>query len=55
MMAEVEARLAAVGCPKLNLQVRSDNTDALGFSAALGYSVDAAVSLGKRLIPDTSP
>lgn len=52
MMAEVEARLTAVGCPKLNLQVRSDNTDALGFYAALGYSVDAAVSLGKRLIPD---
>lgn len=27
--------------------------DALEFYAALGYSVDAAVSLGKRLIPDT--
>lgn len=52
MMVEVEARLTAAGCPKLNLQVRSDNTDALGFYAALGYSVDAAVSLGKRLIPD---
>lgn len=52
LMADVKARLAAVGCPKLNLQVRSDNTDALGFYAALGYSVDAAVSLGKRLIPD---
>lgn len=52
LMADVEARLTAVGCPKLNLQVRSDNTDALGFYAALGYSVDAAVSLGKRLIPD---
>lgn len=52
LMAEVEARLTAVGCPKLNLQVRSDNTDALSFYAALGYSVDAAVSLGKRLIPD---
>lgn len=53
LMAEVEGRLTAAGCPKLNLQVRSDNTDALGFYAALGYSVDAAVSLGKRLIPDT--
>lgn len=52
LMAEVEARLTAAGCPKLNLQVRSDNSDALGFYAALGYSVDAAVSLGKRLIPD---
>jgi ribosomal protein S18 acetylase RimI-like enzyme len=53
MMAEVETRLTAAGCPKLNLQVRTDNTDALGFYAALGYSADAAVSLGKRLIPDS--
>ena len=53
LMAEVEGRLTAAGCPKLNLQVRSDNTDALGFYEALGYSVDAAVSLGKRLIADT--
>ena len=53
LMAEVEGRLIAAGCPKLNLQVRFDNTDALGFYEALGYSVDAAVSLGKRLIADT--
>jgi ribosomal protein S18 acetylase RimI-like enzyme len=52
LMTAVEMRLTAVGCPKLNLQVRNDNEAALGFYRAIGYDVDAAVSLGKRLIPD---
>jgi ribosomal protein S18 acetylase RimI-like enzyme len=47
-----EELLLTVGCPKLNLQVRETNTQALGFYEALGYKVDASVSLGKRLIPD---
>ena len=51
-MAEIERLLTERGCPKLNLQVRADNEQALGFYRALGYGVDAAVSLGKRLIPD---
>jgi len=52
VMAEIERLLEAAGCPKLNLQVRADNEQALGFYAALGYLPDAAVSLGKRLIAD---
>lgn len=52
LMAEIERLLLARGCPKVNLQVRADNEQALGFYRALGYDVDAAVSLGKRLIPD---
>ena len=47
-----EALLFAVGCPKLNLQVRETNAQALGFYEALGYKVDASLSLGKRLIAD---
>jgi ribosomal protein S18 acetylase RimI-like enzyme len=47
-----ENLLLAVGCPKLNLQVRETNAQALGFYEALGYKIDASVSLGKRLIPD---
>lgn len=47
-----EALLFSVGCPKLNLQVRETNAPALGFYEALGYKIDASVSLGKRLIPD---
>lgn len=52
LMREVERRLLALGCPKLNLQVRSANTQVLDFYRALGYLDDAVVSLGKRLIPD---
>jgi ribosomal protein S18 acetylase RimI-like enzyme len=52
LMAEFESRLEALGCPKVNLQVRGDNTEVLEFYRALGYGVDDVVSLGKRLIPD---
>ena len=52
IMEELESRLKAMGCPKLNIQVRESNTDVLRFYEALGYSNDKVVSLGKRLIPD---
>lgn len=52
LMAEIESKLHALGCPKLSLQVRTGNDDAIAFYRALGYEVDAAVSLGKRLIAD---
>ena len=52
LMAEVETRLRALGCPKLNLQVRDDNVAALAFYDRLGFQVDATVSLGKRLERD---
>lgn len=52
LMEEVERRLTALGCPKLNLQVRSDNQAVLTFYRNLGYQVDEVVSLGKRLIAD---
>ena len=46
------AARAARGCPKINLQVRDTNTDVLAFYEHLGYVVDAAVSMGKRLESD---
>lgn len=52
LMAEFEERLLALGCPKVNLQVRAGNDEVLAFYARLGYTEDAVVSLGKRLIPD---
>jgi ribosomal protein S18 acetylase RimI-like enzyme len=52
LMAEVEARLRALGCPKLNLQVRDDNAGALAFYERIGFARDASVSLGKRLERD---
>ena len=52
LMNEVERLLLAAGCPKINLQVRGSNTDALAFYAALGYAQDDVVSMGKRLEAD---
>ena len=52
LMQEAEKRLHALGCPKLNIQVRTANSEALGFYRSLGYVQDEAVSFGKRLIPD---
>jgi len=52
MMAVAEERLLALGCPKINLQVRDDNEAARQFYEAIGYRQDPVVSFGKRLIPD---
>ena len=52
LMERVEAMLLARGCPKISLLVRSTNTAVLEFYARIGYAQDAAVPLGKRLIPD---
>ncbi|MFT5710035.1 MAG: ribosomal protein S18 acetylase RimI-like enzyme [Halioglobus sp.] len=53
IMSAIEALLKAKGCPKINLQVRSNNSDIIGFYAALGYGNDNVVGLGKRLEHDT--
>ena len=52
MMDEAEERLRAIGCPKINLQIRSSNIDVIKFYASLGYSEDDVVSMGKRLEQD---
>lgn len=52
LMSEVEQRLLALGCPKINVLVRSGNAQVLHFYDKLGYQRDEAFSLGKRLIPD---
>lgn len=52
LMEAAELELAELGCPKVNLQVRGGNDAALGFYRAIGYAVDDAVSMGKRLVVD---
>lgn len=49
MMAELEVRLARLGCPKLNLQVRESNREVVAFYQRLGYEIEERVSMGKRL------
>lgn len=52
LMNLVETRFAAAGCPKVSLLVRTTNAPVIEFYRRLGYAVDDAVPLGKRLIPD---
>lgn len=52
MMNDAERRLRASGCPKINLQVRSGNANAIEFYRAIGYIQDDVISMGKRLEDD---
>ncbi len=58
LMTAAEDRLRAAGCPKLNLQIRIDDSGggttegAVDFYRALGYEVDPVLSMGRRLIDD---
>jgi ribosomal protein S18 acetylase RimI-like enzyme len=52
LMFEAERLLHDFGCPKINLQIRKDNLEALAFYARIGFIEDTVVSLGKRLISD---
>jgi ribosomal protein S18 acetylase RimI-like enzyme len=49
MMDAAEAWLRARGAPKLQLMVREDNEDALGFYEALGLERQKVVTLGRFL------
>jgi ribosomal protein S18 acetylase RimI-like enzyme len=52
MMDAVEKKVRPLGCPKINLQVRSGNSNALKFYDKIGYKIDEVVSMGKRLVED---
>ena len=49
---EAEKLLREIGCPKINLQVRSTNVKIIEFYKKIGYKIDDVVSLGKHLVPD---
>ena len=44
-----EAELRALGCKKINLQLHTHNGDGEAFWRALGYDVEARISMGKDL------
>jgi ribosomal protein S18 acetylase RimI-like enzyme len=52
IMEAVETLLQELGCPKINLQVRSSNEAVQQFYESLGYGRDDVVGMGKRLAPD---
>ena len=49
LVRHAERALAAIGCPKLNLQVMANKPETQAFYAKLGYQMDEVVSFGKRL------
>ena len=55
MMIELQRRLKAMGCPKLNLQVRTRNAKVIQYYEHIGFEVDEVVSLGRRLDGVTKP
>jgi len=54
LMEQAERLLREAGCPKINLQVRRSNLQAIGFYESVGFREDDVVSLGKRLVSDGS-
>lgn len=52
LVERAEAALLALGCPKVQLQVRPDNTAVVDFYEHLGYARYEVVDMGKRLIED---
>ena len=54
IMQEVEKRIRAKGCPKINLQVRAANDGVIKFYQSLGYTDDKVIGFGKRLEEDES-
>lgn len=52
LMSAAEDRLLDRGCPKINLQIRTDNLEAVEFYRRLGYETFTVVDMGKRLVAD---
>jgi ribosomal protein S18 acetylase RimI-like enzyme len=51
-MLDAERLLRELGCPKINLQVRSTNRTVIEFYKAIGFGTDDVISMGKRLERD---
>ncbi|MBT5088009.1 MAG: GNAT family acetyltransferase [Deltaproteobacteria bacterium] len=54
IMNSVETALREMGCPKINLQIRTGNDKIGSFYQKLGFTNDQVVSMGKRLEADHS-
>ena len=52
LMKEIEKRLIAVGCPKINIFIRNSNIEVKEFYQSIKYDEQDSLVYGKRLIPD---
>lgn len=51
LVRAAEARLRALGCTKINLQIRAANHAVASFYRGLGYAVEDRISMGKLVVP----
>ena len=49
LVYHAEQAMAAMDCPKINLQVRETNPDVVAFYQKLGFQVEERINMGKRL------
>lgn len=49
LVRAAEAKLSALGCTKVNLQLHAHNDSAARFWEALGYAIEPRISMGKDL------
>ena len=52
IMSVVEKKLKDIGCPKINLQIRSNNESVIKFYESIGYFDEHMTSMGKKLSDD---
>ena len=52
LVSHVEASLIELGCPKLELMVRNNNTSVISFYRNIGFNPDPVMVLSKRLSED---
>ena len=52
IMKAIEKKILDMGCPKINLQIRAENSAAIEFYESIGYGTEERVSMGKRLVKD---
>lgn len=55
LVREAEARLRALGCTKINLQIRAANQAVVSFYRALGYDVEEHISMARLIAPGDLP
>lgn len=49
IILEAERRLLALGCPKINVQIRESNEQVMAFYEKIGFANDHVFGMGKRL------
>jgi ribosomal protein S18 acetylase RimI-like enzyme len=49
LVRAAERGLRSLGCPKVNLQVRAMNSEAVAFYRSVGYDIEERLSMGRSL------